>query len=48
MKYNYPVNMTHITSYSVTLAAPEVIGPLAEGLRLNIYATGGVSVGRVD
>jgi hypothetical protein len=33
--------MEHILSYSATLRPPEVIGPLAEGIRVNFYATGG-------
>ncbi len=41
MKYNYPHELVHVTSYQATLSAPEVIGPVAEGLRLNVYITGG-------
>ncbi|MDH3528980.1 MAG: DUF3237 domain-containing protein, partial [Acidobacteriota bacterium] len=41
MKYEYPYEMVHLTSYRVTLSEPEVIGPVAEGLRLNIYITAG-------
>jgi hypothetical protein len=34
--------LEHIFSYMATLAAqPEVIGPVAEGIRANFYATGG-------
>jgi hypothetical protein len=34
--------LEHVCSYNVGLQAPpEVIGPVAEGLRLNIYLTGG-------
>lgn len=45
MTYDYPYEMVHITSYRVTLAEPEVIGPVAEGLRLNVYITGGEAHG---
>ena len=31
----------YIMSYNATLRAPEVIGPIPEGLRLNFYVTGG-------
>lgn len=34
--------MPHLFSYSATLAPPEVIGPVPEGLRVNFYITGGV------
>lgn len=34
-------NLEYVLSYSATLREPEVIGPLAEGLRLNFYITGG-------
>ena len=33
--------LEHIFSYNATLAPPEVIGPLPEGIRVNVYATGG-------
>jgi hypothetical protein len=33
--------LEHILSYSATLKAPEVIGPLPEGIRANFYVTGG-------
>lgn len=33
--------LEHICSYWATLTAPEVIGPLAEGLRVNVYVTDG-------
>ncbi len=45
MSYDYPYEMEHVTSYEATLAEPEVIGPVAEGLRLNIYLTGGEVLG---
>ncbi len=38
----YDYSMEHICSYSARLANPlEVIGPVAEGIRLNAYVTGG-------
>jgi hypothetical protein len=40
-KLHGEVQLGHICSYRVTVGAPEVIGPLAEGLRLNFYVTGG-------
>ena len=33
--------LEHILSFSATLKAPEVIGPLPEGIRAHFYATGG-------
>lgn len=45
MSYNYPYEMSHVTSYKATLSEPEVIGPVAEGLRLNVYVTGGEVLG---
>ena len=45
MTYNYPHEAVHVTSYRATLAEPEVIGPVAEGLRLNVYITGGEALG---
>lgn len=45
MKYNYSMQMEHVTSYRATLAEPEVIGPVPEGLRLNFYVTGGEVLG---
>jgi hypothetical protein len=41
----FEYRLEHITSYNATLAEPEVIGPVAEGLRLSIYATGGAVTG---
>lgn len=34
-------NLEHLFSYSVTLNPPEVIGPVPEGIRVNLYITGG-------
>ena len=41
----FDYQLEHIMSYNATLAEPEVIGPLAEGLRLNVYVTGGEVTG---
>jgi hypothetical protein len=35
------VQLQHICSYWATLSPPEVIGPLAEGVRVNVYVTDG-------
>ena len=40
-KYGYEYEMEYVTSYIATLSEPEVIGPVAERLRLNVYVTGG-------
>src|SRR5213595_3323850 len=40
-KLHDTVHLEHICSYWATLSAPEVIGPLAEGLRVNVYVTDG-------
>ena len=37
--------MEHIMSYTATLAAPEIIGEVPEGIRLNFYVTGGEITG---
>jgi hypothetical protein len=37
--------LEHIFSYTGTLAEPEVVGPLPEGLRVNFYSTGGEITG---
>jgi hypothetical protein len=40
-KYGFEYGMEYVTSYIATLAKPEVIGPVAEGIRVNFYVTGG-------
>ena len=40
-KLHDTVQLEHVCSYWATLSAPEVIGPLAEGLRINVYVTDG-------
>ena len=38
----FEYSMEHLFSYSAMLEMPpEVIGPLPEGLRVNVYVTGG-------
>lgn len=37
----HPYQMEHLFSYSAQLAPPEIIGPVAEGLRVNFYIAGG-------
>jgi hypothetical protein len=39
------VELEYICSYWATLAAPEVIGPVAEGIRANFYVTAGEILG---
>ena len=41
----YDYKMEHIFSYKATLSEPEVIGVTPEGLRLNLYVTGGTVEG---
>src|SRR5579872_7491860 len=40
-KFHNDVQLEHICSYWATLSPPEVIGPLAEGIRVNVYVTDG-------
>lgn len=37
----FDYRLEHLFSYDATLAAPEVIGPVPEGIRVNFYVTGG-------
>jgi len=39
--FHDPVQLEHICSFWATVTQPEVIGPLAEGVRLNVYVTAG-------
>jgi hypothetical protein len=39
------LQLEHICSYWATLSPPEIIGPLAEGLRVNLYVTSGEITG---
>lgn len=34
-------NLEHLFSYTVLLDEPEVIGPVSEGIRMNLHFTGG-------
>ena len=40
-RFHNEVQLEHICSYWATLSAPEVIGPLADGVRVNVYVTDG-------
>lgn len=40
-KLHNDVQLEHICSYWATLSPPEIIGPLAEGIRVNVYVTDG-------
>ena len=42
---NYSYQLEHIFSFGATLEAPEVIGPVAEGVRANFYCKGGEATG---
>ena len=42
---NYNYQREHIVSFGATLESPEVIGPVAEGLRANFYCKGGEATG---
>jgi hypothetical protein len=37
----FDYRLEHLFSYTVILRPPEVIGPVPEGIRVNIYITGG-------
>ena len=37
----FDYNLEHLFSYTVTLDTPEVIGPVPEGIRVNLHLTGG-------
>jgi hypothetical protein len=40
-KLHSDIQLEHICAYWATLSAPEVIGPLAEGIRVHVYVTDG-------
>jgi hypothetical protein len=46
VKYSPVPELEYLWSYDATLAPPEVIGPVAEGIRANFYVTGGTLQGR--
>jgi hypothetical protein len=37
--------LEHLCSYTARLAPPEIIGPVPEGIRINMYVTGGEVTG---
>jgi hypothetical protein len=41
----FAYKMDHIMSYNATLSAPEIIGEVPEGIRVNFYVTGGEITG---
>jgi hypothetical protein len=41
----FEYRLEHIMSYNVKLSEPEVIGPVPEGLRVNVYVTEGTVTG---
>lgn len=42
----FDYTMEHVCSYTATLASPpELIGPVGEGLRMNLYVSGGEVTG---
>ena len=40
-KYDLKYSLDYLLSYNATLDPPEIIGPTPDGLRMNIYVTGG-------
>ena len=38
----FDYRLEHIMSYNATLAEPEIIGPVPEGIRVNFHVTGGI------
>jgi hypothetical protein len=40
------IELEYVCSYWATLSPPEVIGPVAEGIRVNFYVTADRSPGR--
>lgn len=44
-RFHDALQLEHICSYWATLSPPEVIGPLAEGLRINLFVTDGAISG---
>lgn len=41
----FDYRLEHLMSYTATLGAPEIIGPVPEGVRANLYVTGGEVTG---
>jgi hypothetical protein len=44
-RFHGDTQLEHICSYWATVTAPEVIGPLSDGLRVNVYVTDGQITG---
>ncbi len=42
---NFKFQLEHIFTYGALLQSPEVIGPVAEGIKVNFYALGGEMTG---
>lgn len=40
-KYDLKYSLDYLMSYNATLGPPEIIGPTPDGLKMNIYVTGG-------
>lgn len=41
----FDYRLEHLCSYTARLAPPEIIGPVPEGIRINMYVTGGEVTG---
>lgn len=41
----FPYQLEHVFSYHAQLQPPEIIGPVADGLRINFYVSGGEASG---
>jgi hypothetical protein len=41
----FDYKLEHLFSYTARLAPPEIIGPVPEGIRINMYVTGGEVTG---
>ena len=41
----YEPKLEFVLSYNASLAPPEIIGPIAEGIRVNFYVTDGLFAG---
>ena len=42
---HYEPNLEYVLSYNASLAPLEIIGPIAEGIRVNFYVTDGLFAG---
>ena len=43
--FGFGYKLDHVMSYNATLSQPEIIGEVPEGLRVNLYVTGGTITG---